>query len=233
MLGDTGSRVLNPAIYDPVRNRIVCGTDLARLQTDYLDIYMLHRDNPSLPAGAFIEALNAELRAGRVRAFGASNWSIERVEEANRYAQERGLVGFAAMSNNFSLARMVEPVWAGCIAASDPESRAWLTERQLPLMPWSSQARGFFTGRAAPDRRDDPELVRCWYSPDNFARLERVNALRRHIVHARHPQDLWHLRTAIYTEVARAFDQAEAEARLLMLNRQLEQGKSLLRRLLG
>lgn len=63
--------------------------------------------------------------------------------------------------------------------------------------------------------------------------LERVNALRRHIVHARHPQDLWHLRTAIYTEVARAFDQAEAEARLLMLNRQLEQGKSLLRRLLG
>lgn len=63
--------------------------------------------------------------------------------------------------------------------------------------------------------------------------VERVNALRRHIVHARHPQDLWHLRTAIYTEVARAFDQAEAEARLLMLNRQLEQGKSLLRRLLG
>jgi predicted dehydrogenase/aryl-alcohol dehydrogenase-like predicted oxidoreductase len=150
---------------------------LGRLQTDYVDIYMLHRDNPAIPAGAFIEALNAELRAGRLRAFGASNWSIERVAEANRYAEERGLVGFAAMSNNFSLARMVEPVWAGCIAASDPASRAWLSERQLPLMPWSSQARGFFTGRAHPDRHDDPELVRCWYSPDNFVRLERVNAL--------------------------------------------------------
>lgn len=62
---------------------------------------------------------------------------------------------------------------------------------------------------------------------------ERVTALLRHIVHARHPQDLWHLRTAIYTEVARSFDQAEAEARLIALNRQLEQGKSLLRRLLG
>ena len=62
---------------------------------------------------------------------------------------------------------------------------------------------------------------------------ERVTALLRHIVHARHPQDLWHLRTAIYTEVARRFDQAEAEARLIALNRQLEQGKSLLRRLLG
>lgn len=62
---------------------------------------------------------------------------------------------------------------------------------------------------------------------------ERVAALLRHIVHARHPQDLWHLRTAIYTEVARSFDQAEAEARLIALNRQLEQGKSLLRRLIG
>ena len=62
---------------------------------------------------------------------------------------------------------------------------------------------------------------------------ERVRALLRHIVHARHPQDLWHLRTAIYTEVARSIDQAEAEARLIALNRQLEQGKSLLRRLLG
>jgi hypothetical protein len=62
---------------------------------------------------------------------------------------------------------------------------------------------------------------------------ERVAALLRHIVHARHPQDLWHLRTAIYTEVARSIDQAEAEARLIALNRQLEQGKSLLRRLLG
>ncbi|WP_343630555.1 hypothetical protein [Roseateles sp.] len=65
------------------------------------------------------------------------------------------------------------------------------------------------------------------------AAQERIRALLRHIVHSRHPQDLWHLRTAIYTEVARTFNQAEAEARLVFLNRQLEQSKSLLRRLLG
>ena len=47
----------------------------------------------------------------------------------------------------------------------------------MPLMPWSSQARGFFTGRARPDDRSDPELVRCWYSEDNFQRLECVNKL--------------------------------------------------------
>src|SRR5204862_2193539 len=90
---------------------------------------------------------------------------------------EHGMTGFSAISNNFSLARMVSPVWDGCIAASDAESRAWLTENQMAIMPWSSQARGFFTGRAHPDNRSDEELVRCWYSEDNFRRLERVNEL--------------------------------------------------------
>ena len=46
-------------------------------------------------------------------------------------------------------------------------------------MPWSSQARGFFTGRAAPGDLSDPELVRCWYSEDNFQRLARVEQLAK------------------------------------------------------
>ena len=152
---------------------------LARLQTEYVDIYLLHRDNLAVPVEAFIDVLNEHQRAGRVRLFGASNWSIERVAAANAYAAASGQQGFAAISNNFSLARMVEPVWPGCIAASDPASRAWLARTQTPLFPWSSQARGFFTGRAHPDDRSDPELARCWYSEDNFRRLERVNQLAR------------------------------------------------------
>jgi predicted dehydrogenase/aryl-alcohol dehydrogenase-like predicted oxidoreductase len=151
---------------------------LERLQTDYVDIYMLHRDNPEIPVGEFIAALNEQRDAGRVRVFGASNWTLERVEEANRWASAHGLQGFSAVSNNFSLARMIEPVWAGCMAASDPESRAWLTRTQMPLMPWSSQGRGFFIpGRADPENRSDPELVRSWYSEDNFARRDRAMQL--------------------------------------------------------
>ena len=67
--------------------------------------------------------------------------------------------------------------WAGCVSASDDESRTWLEKNQLALMPWSSQARGFFTGRAAPDDRSDAELVRCWYSDENFERLARAQEL--------------------------------------------------------
>jgi len=152
---------------------------LDRLQTDYVDLYVMHRDNPAIPVGDFMEILNAHQRAGRVRAFGASNWTIERIEVANAYAREHGLTPFAAVSNNFSLARMVEPPWAGCLSASDAASRAWLTKTQTPLLPWSSQARGFFTDRARPDDRSDAELARCWYSDDNFRRLERVDELAR------------------------------------------------------
>lgn len=152
---------------------------LDRLQTDYVDIYMMHRDNPAIPVGEFISVLNEHKNAGRLRAFGGSNWSIERVQEANAWAAAHGMTGFAAISNNFSLARMIDPVWAGCISASDARSRAWLQETQMPIMPWSSQARGFFTGRAHPDDFSDAELVRCWYSEDNFQRLARVNELAK------------------------------------------------------
>lgn len=150
---------------------------LDRLQTDYVDVYMMHRDNLTIPVGEFVTVLNEHKNAGRMRAFGVSNWSIERIQEANFWAAEHGMAGFSAISNNFSLARMIDPVWAGCISASDVKSRHWLAETQMPIMPWSSQARGFFTGRAHPDDYSDAELVRCWYSADNFQRLERVNQM--------------------------------------------------------
>jgi len=83
----------------------------------------------------------------------------------------------AAVSNNFSLARMVAPVWDGCLSSSDQESRAWFERSRIPLLAWSSQGRGFFTDRAAPGDRSDPELVRCWYADDNFVRQRRSREL--------------------------------------------------------
>jgi predicted dehydrogenase/aryl-alcohol dehydrogenase-like predicted oxidoreductase len=152
---------------------------LTRLQTDYVDIYMLHRDNPAIPVGEFITALNDQKNAGYIRVFGASNWSIERIEEANTWATKHGMSGFSAISNNFSLARMVHPIWEGCLSSSDAQSRAWFTQHQMPLMPWSSQAQGFFAGRANPHNRSDAGFVRGWYSEENFRRLDRVNALAK------------------------------------------------------
>ena len=151
---------------------------LERMQTDYADIYIMHRDNPDIPAGEFIDVLNEHQKAGRIRAFGGSNWSIERVQAANDYAASKGLNGFSTVNNNFSLARMIRPPWDGCIASSDPESRAWFTKTQMPLMSWSSTGRGFFVRGNRNDDRSDQGLL-DWYSDDNFERLDRAKELAK------------------------------------------------------
>ena len=153
---------------------------LELLQTDHVDIYFLHRDNLDVPVGEFVDVLNEHKSAGRIGLFGGSNWSLERIQQANEYAARHGLTGFAAVSNHFCLARMVEPPWPGCRSSSGPVWEEWLTETQTPLFPWSSQARGFFVeGRAHPEDRSDKNLVQGWYSDDNFERLSRAKAMAR------------------------------------------------------
>ena len=154
-------------------------TSLERLDTDYADIYLMHRDNPRIPVSEFVDVLNEHHRAGRIKAFGGSNWTLERLQEANAYAEKKDLQKFTCVSNNFSLARMVSPVWDGCISATEPAFTQWLAESGTTLLAWSSQARGFFTDRAHPDNHEDTELVRCWYSDDNFQRRERAIELAR------------------------------------------------------
>lgn len=119
--------------------------------------------------------MDAEVRAGRIRGpFGGSNWTRERMDEAIAYAAKNGKTAPGALSNNFSLAEMLDPIWAGCVAASDEDWKKWLNAKQMPNFAWSSQGRGFFTDRAGRDKRDDEELVRVWYSDKNFGRRDRA-----------------------------------------------------------
>jgi aryl-alcohol dehydrogenase-like predicted oxidoreductase/predicted dehydrogenase len=150
---------------------------LERQGTDYADIYMMHRDNPDIPVGEFVDVLDEHRRAGRIRVYGGSNWTPARFDEANAYARANGKHGFEVLSNHFGLAEAYDVPWDGCEHATDAASKAWLEERQVPLLPWSSQARGFFTGRATPEDTSDAELVRCYYSDDNFERLRRAREL--------------------------------------------------------
>ncbi len=149
---------------------------LERLRTDYVELYALHRDDPDTPVGHIIEALNAHIEAGRIGAIGGSNWTWQRLQEANDYAAANGLVGFTFSSPNLSLAKANEPFWAGCVSA-DSETLAWHEANQFPLLSWSSQARGFFTGRFTPEVRDNADLVRVFYSDDNWERLRRAQEL--------------------------------------------------------
>ena len=71
--------VLGKGAHTPLAYPDVIGRQLAesleRLQTDYLDIYLMHRDNPAVPVGEFVDAMDAEVKAGRIRVYGGSNWT--------------------------------------------------------------------------------------------------------------------------------------------------------------
>ncbi len=160
---------------------------LARLRTDYIDIYLLHRDDRDVPVGPLVEALNEHRAAGRIRAFGGSNWAHERIAEANEYAAAHGLVPFAASSPNFSLAAQVQDPWGGgsvtLSGAENAPARAWYREHQMPVFAWSSLARGFFSGRlsrenfAAVKESMDAACLRAYCHEENFQRLGRVRVL--------------------------------------------------------
>ena len=159
---------------------------LARFGFDYIDLYLLHRDDPQAPVGPIIDALNEHLGAGRIRAFGASNWTHGRVLEANEYAEAHDLVPFVASSPNFSLAEQVKEPWEGCISIGGPGGRAareWYGRSGIALFPWSSLAGGFFSGRFRRDNLDSFEdkfdrlCVRSYCHEGNFRRLDRAREL--------------------------------------------------------
>lgn len=160
---------------------------LAQLQTDYLDIYLLHRDNPELPVGPIIEKLNEHHAAGRMKVFGGSNWTHQRLEEANEYAYKHGLVPMTISSPNFSLAEQVKnPFAAGCVTIAgnaNADAQAWYTKNQMPVLAYSSIARGFFSGRVSRELlAADPEKIdmfcRIGYCyEENFVRLDRVKEI--------------------------------------------------------
>ena len=160
---------------------------LARLKTDYVDIYLLHRDDPALPVGPIVEAFNEHYEAGRIRAFGGSNWTHRRIEEANSYAANHGLIPFTASSPNYGLAEQVQDPWGpGCVTLSGPanvEARAWYATNGMPVFAYSSLARGFFSGRLTPDNIEeaatllDRAAFTAYCHPVNVERLRRATRL--------------------------------------------------------
>ncbi|MCM2442225.1 aldo/keto reductase [Agrobacterium vitis] len=155
---------------------------LERLQTDYVDIYFMHRDNLDVPVAEFVDAMDAEVRAGRIRGtFGGSNWTRERFDEAVAYAAKSGKQAPGVLSNNFSLGEMQDVIWPGCISSSDETWHRWFLDRKVPNFAWSSQARGFFSDRAGRDKLDDEEMVSAWYSDRNFTRRDRAMELANQV----------------------------------------------------
>lgn len=119
---------------------------LERLQTDVIDLYWLHRDDESRPVGEIIETLAAQVKIGKIRAFGCSNWRTVRMQEAWSYATQQGLPGFVANQPLWSLAQP-NPAAFGMpgLAGMDAQMFAFHQQCGWAVIPYTSQARGFFS----------------------------------------------------------------------------------------
>ncbi|MHB1357862.1 MAG: aldo/keto reductase [Anaerolineae bacterium] len=156
---------------------------LERLQSDYIDMYWLHRDDPSIPVGEILGILHEHLAAGRIRALGASNWTVARLQEASEYAARHHVVSFCASQIGWSLAQPnpVKSVYAGTLNM-DISTMAYHLDSKLPVVAYSSQAGGFFGGKYSRASANDPVMAksgiaRNYFNDINFTRLERAQAL--------------------------------------------------------
>lgn len=160
---------------------------LKELKTDYIDIYLLHRDDPETDVAVPVEVFNAMHSEGKIGAFGGSNWTHTRIEEANEYAYKHNLISFSVSSPNFGLARQAQDPWGGgCVTISGPENeeaRAWYEKNQMPVIAYSSLGRGLFSGKMKSTDKDrvqdflDSPAVKGYACEDNFERLKRCELL--------------------------------------------------------
>jgi aryl-alcohol dehydrogenase-like predicted oxidoreductase len=125
---------------------------LERLQIDAIDMYWIHKDEPSIPAGEILGMVSEHVEAGRIKALGCSNWNIQRQQEAAKAATRLGLTGFVASQIGWSLARATQsfskPEHADMLYMNADILRYHI-ETKTPVAGYSAQAGGFFAAKYA------------------------------------------------------------------------------------
>ena len=181
-----GTLYMKPDEYGAATIREQMKLSLDRLQTEYVDMYILHRDDASKPVGEIVEVLTELHEKGMVRRFGGSNWTFARIMEANAYAKEHGLTGFSVFSPQFSYAKLSNDPWGVSVSLrsdDNEEYRKWLTDTQFPAFNYSSIARGFLSGKYHSDNRKPIEEcigqapIMEYNTPDNVERLRRAEVI--------------------------------------------------------
>ncbi len=116
---------------------------LRRLQTDYIDLYQSHWDDPDTPLEETLQAYDELIRSGKVRVIGASNYSAARLKEALEISERAGLPRYESLQPEYNLYAR-----EGYEAELEPLCR----ERQLGVICYFSLASGFLTGKYRSER---------------------------------------------------------------------------------
>ncbi len=144
---------------------------LRRLQTDYVDLYQIHRWDRETPIEETMETLHAVVRAGKVRYIGASSMYAWQFAQAQYTADRHGWTRFVSMQNHYNLVYREE----------EREMNPFCREHGVGLIPWSPLARGFLAGNRTRDQRGettrstaDPFANDLYYRDEDFKIVDRV-----------------------------------------------------------
>lgn len=150
---------------------------LQALRIDCIDLYYLHRDDPSLDVDDILSTLEILVKEGKIRFYACSNWTASRMAEAEAAAAAHGWTGFRAnqMLWSYGSRHMVPPADT-TLVRMDGAMHAYHRRTQLAAVPYTSQAQGFFTKRIR--QGADPALENSPYAtPANEERCQALELL--------------------------------------------------------
>ncbi len=142
------------------KNRILQAAEgsLKRLQTDYIDLYQTHKDDPETPIGERLEAYAQLIKEGKVRAIGASNYTAGRLAEALQTSRERKLPSYVSLQPLYNLYARAE---------FETELQSLCVKENLGVITYSSLASGFLTGK--------------YHSKDDFSKSLRGGRMEKYL----------------------------------------------------
>ena len=119
---------------------------LKALETDYIDIYFLHRDDISRPVEEILENLEAFRKEGKIRHYGCSNWSLSRIIEAAETAAAKGFEGFICNQIRYGLGDInLKAVSDETTLAMDKSTYSYHQKTKMAVMAYTSSCNGYFS----------------------------------------------------------------------------------------
>lgn len=144
-----------------------CEKSLRRLQTDRLDLYYAHRDDREVSQEETMEAFDRLIRAGKVRALGASNLAVWRVAQANAIAKVNGLTPYTVVQQRYTYLRPRHGADFGPQIVIGTELKDLSLSEGIALIAYSVLLQGAYT-------RTDRELPAQFAGPESEERLSAL-----------------------------------------------------------